>query len=157
MNEKKMVETIEKKLEVKVVKILAVSQEGKEVVVDVCIGGRNCMKVQMKEMKNQYGPYYKVLDSKSYEMATEEKKETPKKATKLRTKTEKLCGANRKAIIGLAEKTIGSVTDGTARIKEIAGAAQNDTVIRFVLLMNSDDSRFKEDIEIGKIRESLAV
>ena len=76
MKEKKMVETIEKKLEVKVVKILAVSQEGKEVVVDVCIGGRNCMKVQMKEMKNQYGPYYKLVSSENYEMATEEKKET---------------------------------------------------------------------------------
>lgn len=157
MNEKKMVETIEKKLEVKVEKVLKVSQDDKMVVANVSIGGRNCMEVQMKEMKNQYGPYYKVLDSKNYEIPTEEKKETLKKATKLRTKTEKLCGANRKAIIDLAEKTIGSVADGTARIKEIEGAAQNDTVIRFVLLMNSDDSRFKEDIEIGKIRESLAV
>lgn len=157
MNEKKMVETIEKKLEVKVEKVLKVSQDGKMVVANVSIGGRSCMEVQMKEMKNQYGPYYKVLDSKNYEMTAEEKKETPKKATKLRTKTEKLCGANRKAIIELAEKTISSVADGTARIKEIEGAAQNDTVIRFVLLMNSDDSRFKEDIEISKIRESLAV
>ena len=157
MNEKKMVETIEKKLEVQVVKILAVSQECKEVVVDVCIGGRNCMKVQMKEMKNQYGPYYKLVSSESYEMAVEEKKEAPKRTAKPRTKTERLCGATRKAIIALAEKTIGSVVDGTARIKEIEGAAQNDTVIRFVLLMNSDDSRFKEDIEIRKIRENLAV
>ena len=90
-------------------------------------------------------------------MAVEEKKEAPKRTAKPRTKTERLCGATRKAIIALAEKTIGSVVDGTARIKEIEGAAQNDTVIRFVLLMNSDDSRFKEDIEIRKIRENLAV
>lgn len=155
MNEKKMVETIEKKLEVKVAKVLAVAQEDNEVVADVCIGGRKCMKVQMKEMKNQYGPYYKLVSSKSYEMAVEENKETPKRTAKPRTKTERLCGANRKEIIALAEKTIGSVADGTARIKEIEGAAQNDTVIRFVLLLNSDDSRFKEDIEIRKIRESL--
>ena len=108
-------------------------------------------------MKNQYGPYYKLVSSESYEMAVEEKKEAPKRTAKPRTKTERLCGATRKAIIALAEKTIGSVVDGTARIKEIEGAAQNDTVIRFVLLMNSDDSRFKEDIEIRKIRENLAV
>lgn len=162
MNEKKMVETIEKKLDVKVAKILAVSQEGKEVVVDVCIDGYSvcemkCMKVKMKEMKNQYGPYYKLISSESYEMAVEEKTEAPKRTVKPRTKTERLCGANRKAILSYAEKEISSVADGTARIKEIEGAAQNDTVIRFVLLMNSDDSRFKEDIEISKIRESLAV
>lgn len=156
MNDKKIVETIEKKLEVKVEKVLAISQEGKEVVADVCIGGRNCMKVQMKEMKNQFGPYYKIVSDDKYEKVVEEKKEAQKNTAKPRTKTERLCGATRKAIIALAEKRISSIVDGSARIKEIEGAAQNDTVIRFVLLMNGDGSRFKEDIEISKIRECLA-
>lgn len=157
MENKKVIETIEKKLGIKVEKVLVAGQEGKEVVVDVCIDGRKCMKVHMKEMRNQYGPYYKLVSSESYEASVQEKKETPKRAAKLRTKTERLCGAARREIIALAEQTISSVADGTARIKEIEGAAMNDTVIRFVLLMNENGSRFKEDIEISKIRESLAV
>lgn len=157
MENKKMVETIKKKLDLKVERVLAVSREDKEVVVNICISGRNCMKVQMKEMRNQYGPYYKLVSSESYEAAVTEKKEASKRTAKPRTKTERLCGATRREIIALAEQTISRVADGTARIKEIEGAAQNDTVIRFVLLMNDDDSRFKEDIEISKIRESLAV
>lgn len=157
MENKKMVETIEKKLGVKVEKVLEVMQEGKEVIANVGIGGNDCMKIQMKEIKNQYGPYYKIVSSESYKLPAEEKKEAPARTAKLRTKTEKLCGATRKAIIDLAEKTISSVADGSARIKEIEGAALNDTVIRFVLLTNADNSRFKEDIEISRIRESLAV
>ena len=44
----------------------------------------------------------------------------------------------------------------SARIKEIEGAALENTVIRFVLLMNGDDSRFKEDIAVSTIREAVA-
>lgn len=157
MENKKVIEAIEKKLGIKVEKVLAVGQEGKEVVADVCIDERSCIKVHMKEMRNQYGPYYKLVSSESHEASVQEKKETPKRAAKPRTKTERLCGATRREIIALAEQTIGRVADGTARIKEIEGAAMNDTVIRFVLLMNDDSSRFKEDIEISKIRECLAV
>lgn len=88
MESKKMIGTIEKKLDVKVEKVLGVTQEGNEMQVDVSIGSGNCWKVCLKEMKNQYGPYYKITFSESYEMPVEEKKPTPKKDTKLRTKTE---------------------------------------------------------------------
>ena len=71
-------------------------------------------------------------------------------------RSEQFCGARRNEIISFAEKNIGKVADGSARIKEIEGAALNDTVIRFVLLMNGDDSRFKEDIAISTIREAVA-
>ena len=153
MESKKMIGTIEKKLDVKEEKVLWVTQEGNEMQVDVSIGSGNCMKVCLKEMKNQY---YKITFSESYEMPVEEKKPTPKKDTKLRTKTEQLCGANRKAILDLAEKTIRSVADGTARIKEIEGPHCNDTTIRFVLLRTADGERFKEDISVSEIANNIA-
>lgn len=65
MESKKMIGTIEKKLDVKVEKVLGVTQEGNEMQVDVSIGSGNCMKVCLKEMKNQYGPYYKITFSES--------------------------------------------------------------------------------------------
>ena len=156
MESKKMIGTIEKKLDVKVEKVLGVTQEGKEIQVDVSTGSGNCMKVCLKEMKNQYGPYYKITFSESYEMPVEEKKPASKKSAKLRTKTEQLCGANRKAILDLAEKTIRSVADGTARIKEIEGPHCNDTTIRFVLLRTADGERFKEDISVSEIANNIA-
>lgn len=158
MENRKMIETIEKKLAVKVEKVLEVKQEGREVTADVKVGRTSCRKVLLKEARNQYGIYYRFISASEYEMEIEPAPEkTEKKLSgKLRTKTEQLCGARRKDIISFAEKTIGKVADGSARIKEIEGAALKDTVIRFVLLMNGDDSRFKEDIEISAIREAVA-
>jgi len=158
MDSKKMIEAIEKKLEVKVEKVLEVKQDGKEVIADVKVGETSCRKVVLKESRNQYGTYYRFVSASEYEMKAEAepKKAVKKSSGKLRTKTEQLCGARRQEIIGFAEKTIGKVADGSARIKEIEGAALENTVIRFVLLMNGDDSRFKEDIAVSKIREALA-
>ena len=99
-----------------------------------------------------------VPSASEYELKVEaEPKKAEKKSSgKLRTKTEQLCGARRQEIISFAEKTISQVADGSARIKEIEGAALENTVIRFVLLMNGDDSRFKEDIAVSTIREAVA-
>lgn len=154
MDNRKVIETIEKKLSVKVEQVLEVTQEGKEVTVDVNVGGNKCRKVFLKELKNQYGIYYRLVSESEYtlEVPVAEKKVS----AKLRTKTERLCGARRKDIISFAEKSIDKVVDGSARIKEIEGAALEDTVIRFVLLMNGNDSRFKEDIAISVIREAIA-
>lgn len=144
MDNKKVIETIEKKLEVKVEKVLEVKQNGKEVIADVKVGESSCYKVVLKESKNQYGTYYRFVSASEYEIKVEpEPKKAEKKLSgKLRTKTEQLCGARRQEIISFAEKTISQVADGSARIKEIEGAALENTVIRFVLLMNGDDSRF---------------
>ena len=158
MDNKKVIETIEKKLEVKVEKVLEVKQDGKEVIADVKVGETSCRKVVLKESKNQYGTYYRFVSASEYELKVEaESKKAEKKSSgKLRTKTEQLCGARRQEIISFAEKTISQVADGSARIKEIEGAALENTVIRFVLLMNGDDSRFKEDIAVSTIREAVA-
>lgn len=157
MENKKMVETIEKKLAVTVVEVLAVDQEDKVSTVDVCIGGDDCMKVVLKEMKNQYGTYYRVMSESRYTRQPAKKPAEKKASGKLKTKTEQLCGARRNDIIRYAEQNIASLADGTATFKEIEGAAKDNTVIRFVLLLNTDGTRFKEDIEVSKIRESLAV
>lgn len=159
MDNKKIIEKIEKKLEVKVKKVLEVKQNGKEVIADVKVGDTRCRKVVLKESKNQYGTYYRFVSASEYELKVEaEPKKAEKKSSgKLRTKTEQLCGARRKDIISFAEKTISQVADGSARIKEIEGAALENTVIRFVLLMNGDGSRFKADIAVSTIRERLAV
>lgn len=159
MENKKVIETIEKKLDVKVKEVLAVKQEGKNVIADVKVGETSCRKVVLKESKNQYGTYYRFVSASEYEMKVEAKpKKAEKKSSgKLRTMTEQLCGARRQDIISFAEKTIGKVADGSARIKEIEGAALGNTVIRFVLLMNGDGSRFKEDIAVSTIREQLTV
>lgn len=160
MENKKVIETIEKKLEVKVEKVLEVKQDGKEIIVDVSEGGGNCRKVVLKEMRNQHGSYYKIVSESRYARKRAEApaadKPAKKSEAKLRTKTEQLCGAKRQEIIGFAEKTISQVADGSARIKEIEGAALENTVIRFVLLMNGDDSRFKEDIAVSTIRGAVA-
>ena len=157
MENKKMVETIEKKLAVTVVEVLGVVVEDKTATLDVCIGSNDCMKVVLKEMRNQYGTYYRVMSESRYTRQPV-KKPVEKKATgKLKTKTEQLCGARRNEIIKYAQQNISSLADGTATFKEIEGAAKDNTVIRFVLLLNADGTRFKEDIEISKIRESLAV
>lgn len=158
MYNKKMIETIEKKLEVKVEKVLEVKQDGKEVIADVKVGETSCRKVVLKESRNQYGTYYRFVSASEYEMKIEvEPKKIEKKFSgKFRTKTEQICGARRQKIIDFAEKTLTKVVDGSARIKEIEGAALENTVIRFVLLMNGDDSRFKEDIAVNTIREALA-
>ena len=157
MENKKMVETIEKKLAVTVVEVLGVVVEDKTATLDVCIGSNDCMKVVLKEMRNQYGTYYRVMSESRYTRQPV-KKPVEKKATgKLKTKTEQLCGARRNEIIKYAQQNISSLADGTATFKEIEGAAKDNTVIRFALLLNADGTRFKEDIEISKIRESLAV
>ncbi len=158
MDNKKMIETIEKKLEVKVEKVFEVTQNGKEVTVDVKVGDNNYRKVVLKEAKNQYGTYYRLVSETKYtrKRATNAPQTDKKSSGKLRTKTEQLCGARRQEIISFAEKTISQVADGSARIKEIEGAALENTVIRFVLLMNGDDSRFKEDISVSTIREAVA-
>ncbi len=158
MDNKKMIETIEKKLEVKVEKVLEVKQEGKEIIADVKVGEISCRKIVLKEARNQYGTYYRFVSVREYEMKVEaESKKAEKKSFgKLRTKTEQLCGARRQEIISFAEKTISQVANGSARIKEIEGAALENTVIRFVLLMNNDESRFKEDIAVSTIREAVA-
>lgn len=150
MENKKMVETIEKKIGVTVEDVYEVSQNGKEFTVDVNVGGNACLKVVLKEMKNQYGPYYKVVSTSEY--IREEKK-----TVVLRTKTERLCGARRRDIIAFASRRIKSLADGSATLKEIEGPANEDTAIRFVLLLNTDGSRFKEDIAITEIRDSMAV
>ena len=49
MDNKKVIETIEKKLEVKVEKVLEVKQDGKEVIADVKVGETSCRKVVLKE------------------------------------------------------------------------------------------------------------
>lgn len=158
MENKKMVGTIEKKLGVKVEKVLGAAQEGKEVTVDVNVGGNNCRKVILKEMKNQYGIYYRLVSESGYILEAKEKAPAAGNGTsaKLRTKTERLCGARRKDIISFAEKTISSLADGTATLKEIEGPARGDTAIRFVLLLKADGSRFKEDIEISTIKSNIA-
>ena len=160
--EKKMVETIEKKLGVTVEEVVEVAQDGKDITADVKVGATEYRKVVLREMKNQYGAYYKIVSESQYELEedTEEVEEAmvveaeKKAAISLRTKTEKLCGARRKDIINYAQKTIGSLVDGTATLKEIEGPANKDTAIRFVLIMNSDGSRVKEDLTISQIREN---
>ena len=151
-----MIETIEKKLVVKVEKVYEVTQNGKEIIVDMNEGCSNCRKVVLKEMKNQYGPFYKIVSESKY-IREERKTQEEKKPAALRTKTERLCGARRRDIIGFATQRIESLADGTATLKEIEGPANNDTSIRFVLILNADGSRFKEDIVISEIRESVAV
>lgn len=159
MENKKVIETIEKKLEVTVEKVYEMKQEDKMVMTDVKVGENDYRKVQLKEMKNQYGPYYKIVSVDKYtrKRAVGQKTVEKKQIGKLKTKTEQLCGARRKDIIGFAEQNISRLADGTATFKEIEGAAKEDTVIRFVLILNADGTRFKEDIEISKIREGLAV
>ncbi len=66
MDNKKMIETIEKKLEVKVEKVFEVTQNGKEVTVDVKVGDNNYRKVVLKEAKNQYGTYYRLVSETKY-------------------------------------------------------------------------------------------
>lgn len=156
MENKKMVETIEKKLGVTVEEVYEVSQNGKEIIVDVNVGGNACQKVVLKEMRNQYGPYYKVVSTSEY-IREEKKAPSEKKQVALRTKTERLCGARRRDIIGFASQRIKSLADGSATLKEIEGPANNDTAIRFVLLLNADGSRFKEDIAIAEIKENIAI
>lgn len=160
MENKKMVETIEKKLGVTVEEVKDVVIEGKDITVDVRVGATECRKVVLREMKNQYGAYYKIVSESQYEL--EEVKEEveeeivveaeKKAAISLKTKTEKLCGVRRKDIINYAQKTISSLVDGSATLKEIEGPANEDTAIRFVLIMNADGSRFKEDLAISQIR-----
>ncbi len=158
MDNKNAIKAIEKKLKVKVEKVLEVKQDGKKIIADVKVGETSCRKVVLKEARNQYGTYYRFVSASEYEMKVEaEPKKAEKKSSgKLRTKTEQLCGARRQEIISFAEKTISKVADGSARIKEIEGAALENTVIRFVLLMNEDDSRFKEDIAISTIKKAVA-
>lgn len=156
MENKKMVETIEKKIGVTVEDVYEVSQNGKEFAVDVNVGGNACLKVVLKEMKNQYGPYYKIVSTSEY-IREEKKAPSEKKTVVLRTKTERLCGARRRDIIAFASQRIKSLADGSATLKEIEGPANEDTAIRFVLLLNTDGSRFKEDIAITEIRDSMAV
>ncbi len=157
MDNKKVIETIEKKLEVKVEKVFEVTQSGKEVTADIMAGKDDYRKVVLKEAKNQYGTYYRIVSERKYtrKRVTVAPKMEKKPSGKLRTKTEQLCGARRQEIISFAEKTISQVADGSARIKEIEGAVLENTVIRFVLLMNSDDSRFKEDIAVNIIRDAV--
>jgi hypothetical protein len=158
MDNKNAIKAIEKKLKVKVEKVLEVKQDGKKIIADVKVGETSCRKVVLKEARNQYGTYYRFVSASEYEMKVEaEPKKAEKKSSgKLRTKTEQLCGARRQEIISFAEKTISKVANGSARIKEIEGAALENTVIRFVLLMNEDDSRFKEDIAISTIKKAVA-
>lgn len=150
--EKKVVETIEKKLAVTVEKVIGIEQKGKEVVADVKVGTGTYKKVVLKEMANQYGPYYKIVSESDYTME-EKKPETEKMISgKLRTKTEMLCGVRRRNIINVAMETIKALSDGTATLKEIEGPANGDTAIRFVLV-GINGERFKEDIEVIRIKE----
>lgn len=153
MENKKMVETIEKKLAVTVAEVIGEVREDKSITLDVSIGADDCMKVVLKEMKNQYGTYYRVMSESRYTRQPAMKKTSGK----LKTKTEQLCGARRKDIISFAEHNIVSLIDGSATLKEIEGPAKEDTAIRFVLILKADGSRFKEDIDIAVIRESMAV
>lgn len=159
MDNKKVIETIEKKFGVNVEEVLEVRHDGNEVIADVKVGETSCRKVVLKEAKNQYGTYYRIVSSGEYEIKDDAgpQKAEKKPSRNPRTKTEMLCGAGRKEIISFAEKSISKVADGSARIKEIEGAALGDTVIRFVLLMNVDGSRFKEDIAVSRIREAVAL
>lgn len=158
MEDKKVINTIEKKLGVSVEKVCDVTHDGKEVIADVKVGDDHYLKVVLKEMRNQYGTYYRVISEEKYtEKITEVHNPGSIEPIKLKTKTEKLCGAKRKDIISFAEKTISSLADGTATLKEIEGPAKEDTTIRFVLLLNSDGSRFKQDIDVSIIKEGVTV
>lgn len=68
MDNKKVIETIEKKLEVKVEKVLEVKQDGKEIITDVKVGETSYRKVVLKESKNQYSTYYRFVSASEYEM-----------------------------------------------------------------------------------------
>ncbi len=157
MENKKVIETIEKKLGVTVEKVYERKQEDKMVLVDVKVGECDYRKVHLKEMRNQYGPYYKIISADKYtrKRRADQKPAEKKTAGKLKTKTEQLCGARRNDIVRYAEQNISSLVNGTAKFKEIEGAAKDNTVIRFVLILNEDGSRFKEDIEIEEIRKNI--
>lgn len=75
--EKKMVETIEKKLGVTVDEVLEVVQEDKEATVYVSVGENDYRKVVLKEMKNQYGIYYKIVSDSQYTRETVEEDDDP--------------------------------------------------------------------------------
>ena len=79
MDNKKVIETIEKKLEVKVEKVLEVKQDSKVVIVDVKVGEASYRKVVLKESKNQHSIYYRFVSASEYEMKVEAE---PKKAEK---------------------------------------------------------------------------
>ncbi len=157
MGKNRMVETIEKRLGVKVEKVLRTVQDGREVIIDISVGGADRHKVVLKEMKNQYGVYYRIMSDSKYiaEVQDDTSTHMEKEPAKFRTKTERLCGARRKDIISFAEMTIGSLADGLAMLKEIEGPAKDDTAVRFVLLLKADGTRFKEDIAIKDIRDGI--
>ena len=164
MKNKKMVETIEKKVGVAVECVNGYEQNGKEILVDVDLADGSSNHVVLKEAQNQYGVYYRFVSITPYEkeieveeeIKAEEKVEIKAErqaSAKLKTKTERLCGARRKDIIEYASRTIASLASGSATFKEIEGPANDDTTIRFVLISNIDGARFKEDIAISEIRE----
>lgn len=153
---KKMVEAIEKKLGT-VVNVNGTEGTGKEITVDVDLADGTSRKVVLKEMKNQYGSYYRMMSESRYTKISEKTAEKAEKkaAKKLKTKTERVCGTCREEIIKYAEKKIESLANGTAEFKEIEGLAKEDTVVRLVLIAE-DGSRFKEDIEVEEIRSQAA-
>ena len=103
-----------------------------------------------------YEDSYQLVVEKKEPMPVAEKPEVVKKQTerKPRTKTEMLCGAVRKEILGVAERLIESVAKGEASIKEIEGATKDNSVIRFVLTLG-DGTRVKEDLEVNSIRAAV--
>lgn len=158
---KKMLETIEKKVGAAVINVNGYEEGEKEIMLDVDLADWSSNKVVLRKARNQYGEYYRFVSCTPYikEVKKEEVKaevQAEKKASaKLRTKTERLCGARRKEIIRFAEENIGSLVDGTATLKEIEGPSKEDTAIRFVLIL-TDGSRVKEDIDVETIRASIA-
>lgn len=158
MDNKKIIETIEKKLSITVADTLGIVEDGKEVSVSIKADSGTGHKIVLKEMKNQYGLFYKIISDSEFEIEAEKnpKADVNAESASFRTKTERLCGAKRKEIIRFARGIIGSLVDGSAALKEIEGPAKNDTAIRFVLIRNEDGYRFKEDIDIETIKSSIA-
>lgn len=153
----KMVETVNAKLGVKVVDVILVEEEGKDISLNLEVEGGKGMLVQLKSMKNQYGEYFKVVSSEEYEIEVpvkEEEKKEEKKTKKFRTKTEQMCMAARTDIIAFASKAIESIVNGLANIKEIEGLALDGSAVRFVVV-NNDGTLSKADLTVESIRQAV--
>lgn len=144
---KKIIDTIEKKLNVEVIHVFEIKQDGKEIIANLKLSENEGLKVLLKEMKNQYGTCYKVISASNYEIKKEEKKK------KFRTKTENLCGKQRNKIVEYAKKVIKELEEGTAVFKEIEGPTKGDEYIRFMLISTIDGKSVKADISVEELRE----
>lgn len=79
--EEKIIATIEKKLEVKVENVYGIEKDGNIVTADVKLGENNYRKVELKELRNQYGEYYKIVSEKAYTRKRVESKKAQNEPT----------------------------------------------------------------------------